>query len=312
VPARLAYVTIVVDTNIWVRDIRETAGQAHELIASTRGDADPQFSPDGRRIAFASERSGTRQIWTAKSDGSSPVQLTSFPSGYTNAPRWSPDGTRLVFSSIQNDNRDLYTISPDGGPLRRLTSVPSEEGRPSWSRNGRWVYCYSNRSGTQEVWKVPADGGEMLQVTTGGGHESFESPDGKLLYYEDYGVKGLHSVSTDSTQPQNGTVVLPSVRPGYWAVAERGIYFVKFDEHVAAPGRFGSRFWIRTPDDDSTVSHSIKFYDFRTRKVTQMGTIERRLPPFLPGFSVTHDGSRVAWSQIDHAESDLMMIENFR
>ena len=73
-------------------------------------------------------------------------------------------------------------------------------------------------------------------MTTDVGHESFESPDGKLLYYEDYGVKGLRSVSTaDSPAPREGTVVLGSVRPGYWAVAEKGIYFVELDDQSAAP-----------------------------------------------------------------------------
>ena len=308
---RLAYVSAVLDTNIWVRDVSDARTGTHQLIASTRLDEAPQFSPDGRRIAFASNRSGISQIWIAKSDGSGPVQLTSFSSGYTNAPRWSPDGTRLVFSSIQGDNRDLYTISPDGGPVRRLTSAPSEEGRPSWSRNGRWVYCYSNRSGTQEVWKVSAEGDKMLQVTTGGGHESFESPDGKMLFYEDNGGKGLQVIPTESSETQQGTVVLPSVRPGYWAVAEKGIYFVEFDKRANDASRLGSRFWIRSPDESSSLSQMIKFHDFRTHKVIQIGTIEKRVPN-VPGFSVTSDGRFIAWSQIDHAESDLMMIENFR
>ena len=73
-------------------------------------------------------------------------------------------------------------------------------------------------------------------MTTDGGHESFESPDGKLLYYEDYGVKGLRSLSTENSPgPREGTVVLGSVRPGYWAVAEKGIYFVELDDKSAAP-----------------------------------------------------------------------------
>ena len=60
------------------------------------------------------------------------------------------------------------------------------------------------------------------------------------------------------------------------------------------------------------VSHPIQFYDFRTRKVTQIGLSKKRSAVPLAGFSVTWDGRYIAWSQIDHAESDLMMIENFR
>jgi dipeptidyl aminopeptidase/acylaminoacyl peptidase len=235
------------------------------------------------------------------------LPLTSFSAGFTNAPRWSPDGKRIVFASVQSSNRDLYTVSPDGSSQRRLTSAPSEEGRPSWSRDGRWIYFYCDRTGQTEIWKIPAEGGEMVQVTKGGGHESFESPDGKLLYFEDYAVKGLQSVPTEtSASPKEGTVLLESVRPGYWAVAEKGIYFVEFDDRNADAYRLGRWF------PGSSVSPPIMFYDFRTRKSTQIGAIEREVSRSSGALSVTWDGRYIAWSQIDRAESDLMMIENFR
>jgi hypothetical protein len=60
------------------------------------------------------------------------------------------------------------------------------------------------------------------------------------------------------------------------------------------------------------VSWPIRFYDFETHRTKQVGVIERAVNRSHPAFSVTRDGHRFAWSQIDHAESDLMMIENFR
>ena len=62
----------------------------------------------------------------------------------------------------------------------------------------------------------------------------------------------------------------------------------------------------------ATFPKQIKFYDFQTRKVSQIGTIENDVLRGDSGFCVTWDGSTVAWSQIDRRESDLMMIENFR
>ena len=71
---------------------------------------------------------------------------------------------------------------------------------------------------------MPAEGGEAVQLTTGGGHESFESPDGKLLYYEDFGVTGLRSISIETySGPMKGSPVLRTVQPGFWAVTEKGI-----------------------------------------------------------------------------------------
>src|SRR5262249_52155080 len=108
-PWRLAYQKIMLDTNIWSTDA--ASPNSRRVIASTRLDADPQFSPDGQRLAFTSDRSGTRQIWVGDSDGSNQVQLTSFSSGFANAPRWSPDGQRIVFAAIIDNNRDIYVIS---------------------------------------------------------------------------------------------------------------------------------------------------------------------------------------------------------
>ena len=99
-----------------------------------------------------------------------------------NSVRWSRDGLRLTFAAISGANRDIYVADADGGATHRLTTDSSEEGRPSWSRDGRWIYFVSNRTSRQEVWKMPAKGGGAVQVTKGGGHESFESPDGKVLY----------------------------------------------------------------------------------------------------------------------------------
>jgi serine/threonine protein kinase len=310
--ARLAYARFILDANIWVSKTTASSPPARKLVPSTRLDTNPQFSPDGRRLAFRSERSGSSQIWVANSDGSNPLQLTSLAEGNINAPRWSPDGKAIVFTAAQNNNQDIYSVSVDGGSVHRLTSAPSREGRPSWSRDGRWIYFYSTRSKSEEVWKMPAKEGEAeaVQLTTGGGHESFESPDGKLLYYEDFGVKGLRSMPIETySGPTEGQVVLASVRPGFWAVTQMGIYFVEFDPRDAGSqdiysALLGSRV--------ATFPKQIKLYDFQTRQVTQIGTIEKDVRRGDPGFCATWDGRTIAWSQIDQRESDLMMIENFR
>ena len=157
---------------------------------------------------------------------------------------------------------------------------------------------------------MPAKGGDAIQLTTGGGHESYESPDGKVLYYEDFGIKGLKSLPLDSySGPKEGKVVLTSLRPGFWSVVERGIYFVEFDSRDAG---FQDVYSALLTSRVATFPKQIKFYDFQTRKVTQIGTIENDVLRGDSGFCATWDGALIAWSQIDRRESDLMMIENFR
>jgi Tol biopolymer transport system component len=98
---RLAYVRFTIDANIWrlrLNGERPAAEPRTKLIASTHLDHMPQYSPDGTRIAFASDRSGSHEIWVCDSNGSGTMQLTSFDGPMTSGPHWSPDG-RQIFSA---------------------------------------------------------------------------------------------------------------------------------------------------------------------------------------------------------------------
>ncbi len=91
---RLAYVRWVGDSNIWrIPGPRSSqrAGPPERWIASTQADAEPQYSPDGKKIVFSSGRSGTQELWTADSNGGEPAQLTSLGGPLAGSPRWSPD-----------------------------------------------------------------------------------------------------------------------------------------------------------------------------------------------------------------------------
>ena len=123
-------------------------------VVSGSGNAGPQFSPDGKHIAFMSNRSGPWQIWVSSVDGSDPVQISSTDSAGT--PRWSPDSKHVVFDAPCDDGTCIY-IAPINRrePARRL-----DEGFvPSFSGNGKWVFFASERSEGWQVWKIPARGG---------------------------------------------------------------------------------------------------------------------------------------------------------
>jgi Tol biopolymer transport system component len=164
---RLAFTRRAVDVNIWRLEASGAGGfqKPTRLIASTQVESAPVFSPDGKRIAFSSNRSGTLQVWVCDRDGSHVDQLTSFPEPGAALSTWSPDGRYIAFSSSGRGNGDIYVIAAQGGAPRQLTAESSTEGAPNWSRNGRWVYFASNRTGRLEIWKVPAEGGTAVQVT---------------------------------------------------------------------------------------------------------------------------------------------------
>jgi Tol biopolymer transport system component/DNA-binding winged helix-turn-helix (wHTH) protein len=188
----LAYCTLQIGgAALWRISLDEggrMSGGPREIRSSTRMEQMGAFSPDGKRITFESERSGSREIWIADSDGSNPIQLTSL-SSTAQGPRWSPDGASIAFTLVEGQQRDIYVIGVSSREVRRLTSDPADDSGPRWSRDGRWIYFGSNRTGSYEAWKIPAAGGAAIQVTRNGGGgavegwAAVESWDGAHLYF---------------------------------------------------------------------------------------------------------------------------------
>lgn len=290
---RLAYVRAFADQNIWRYEASPIPGntaRSTRLIASTMLDVGPQYSPNGKRIAFVSARSGNCcEIWASESDGSKPVQLTHFGGPMAGTPRWSPDGNQIVFDCDATGKGDIYVMKAEGGQPRRLTTERSNEFAPSWSRDGRWIYFASNRTGTWQVWKIPAEGGKAVQVTKKGGFAAFESYDGNTLYYaKGQSVPGLWKVPVQGGEE---SLILRQLRGtlwGYWDLTREGIYFYNGD------------------------TGGIEFYSFATHKITRIITPLK--PPYTeyPGFSVSPDGRWILYTQVDTVSSDIMLVENFR
>jgi Tol biopolymer transport system component/DNA-binding winged helix-turn-helix (wHTH) protein len=263
------------------------------FAVSVRDEQSPRVSPDRRRLAFVSDRSGWFEVWVcAYPEASGCRQLTSLQRGYVGSPSWSPDSQRIVFDARVDGNADIYVIRADGGQPVRITYESSVESRASWSGDGRWIYFRSDRTGAHQIWKMPLTGGTPVQVTRNGGFDALESSDGKLLYYvQGRYTWGLWSVAVEGGRearvPRTGAVTASS-----WAVVNDGIL------------------WI-----DITASNppgAIRFYDLATREVSKVADVTGYVIPSATGFSATHDGSIVMWSQMDRSAHDLMVVERFR
>lgn len=120
----------------------------------------PHLSPDGRRVAFTSNRSGNWEIWLTDPDGSNAVQLTSMMSTI-GAPRWSPDGQLIAVHSNLEGQWEVYVIPAAGGKPRNLSSQPASDAFPSFSRDRQWIYFDSNRAGDLPLTASP-DGRTIL------------------------------------------------------------------------------------------------------------------------------------------------------
>ena len=173
---RLAFWRWYSDLNIW--RIGTDGTPAAKLIASSREDAEPEYSPDGSKILFRSSRSGNFEMWVCSKDGSNAVQLTSL-GGHLEAGAWSPDCCQIVFDAMTPNDKNvgIWLTLSTGGVARRLTPHEMPANVPSWSRDGRWVY-FMHGSG---VWKIPAGGGSPARVTTDEALDVTESPDSRFF-----------------------------------------------------------------------------------------------------------------------------------
>jgi Tol biopolymer transport system component len=144
----------------------DNAGQAFEWGA--------EVSPDGSKIAFASDRDGDDEIYVMDANkpegpGNSPVQLTDNPVRDM-APDWSPDGKRIVYESRRKDgiDWDVVVMNADGTFKKNLTRNPADDRLPAFSPNGKSIaFTRDTSDWRREVWKMRADGTRQVRLTEG-------------------------------------------------------------------------------------------------------------------------------------------------
>lgn len=129
------------------------------LTNGQSNDGDPAWSPDGRQIAFSSDRDGNREIYVMDADGANVRRLTDHPA-WDGHPYWSPDGSRILFESNRGPGQtfEVLTMLANGRRLRRLTDNDMDDKHPSWSPDGASVIFESHREGRMGLFLVRADG----------------------------------------------------------------------------------------------------------------------------------------------------------
>jgi dipeptidyl aminopeptidase/acylaminoacyl peptidase len=167
-PPRLIYARSFQNYNTWRVETSTPGAPASSppvvAISSRRRDYHPQFSPDGRQVAFGSDRSVEGEVWLADPDGSNAVQLTSM-GGRSSYPRWSPDGERIVLQSVHEGQWDIYVMPAMGGKARNLTFHPAADVWPSFSHDGKWIYFNSNRTGEWHIGLTATRDGRTILCT---------------------------------------------------------------------------------------------------------------------------------------------------
>ncbi|MBV9226142.1 MAG: PD40 domain-containing protein [Acidobacteriaceae bacterium] len=280
---RLAYTHFYDDWNLWRVDL--TGGRlkdAAAFITSSKDEYHADYSPDGRRIAFESNRFGNHQeIWISDAEASHADQLTS-GDAWAGSPRWSPDGQRIAFDGNATGHWEIYVIHSDGGKPIRLTSGSGSKIRPTWSHDGKWIYyCASGQSGPQ-IWKKLANGGPEIALTKSGGCNQMESPDAEYVYYLNKGNTALWRVPVSGGTEAELLQLGPDAQ---FALGKRGVYFL-----------------------DSRHANTLKFMDYRSGSIKVVGNLPG---PMIHGMTVSPDNHWLLYGRSDSAGSQLRLVDRF-
>ncbi len=182
---KLAYTTYDVQIGLWRKDLQHPEAAPEAVAASTQIQNMPKYSPDGKHIAFASQRTGELNVWLADADGTNLVQLSK--EGFAGYPWWSPDSQKVVFSSggeglPHQSLRDRHPRT-DAAPAENRR-IP-EASAPMWSNDGKWIYYRGMRGTSRQLYRCPATGGDSVLVADipemNDAH--MESRDGKTMYF---------------------------------------------------------------------------------------------------------------------------------
>ncbi len=183
------------------------------LTFDERNDQQPNISPDGRQIVFASSRTtetnmeGNLEVFVMDVDGGNISQLTFTIAGISNAqPRWSPNGRHIVYHSNMHGNFEIYLINPDGTELTRVTEYPGFDMFPEWSPNGKQLAILRD----VDIYLIDLDGTNPIQLTENVALNQMASwsPNGKRIAFMS-GREGYCSVFVMNSDGSDQTNLTP-------------------------------------------------------------------------------------------------------
>ena len=180
--------------------VAPTPAPATGLTVHDAFDSGPDWSPDGRRIAFTSDRDGRSEVYVMNADGSGVTRLT-HNDAVDSSPAWSPDGRRIAFHSTLDGNWEIYVMNADGSGVTRLTNNAAFDGYPDWSPDGRRIAFDSTRDGNREIYVMNADGSGVIRLID---HDADDltpawSPDGRRIAFASGGRARLDIYVMDAS-----------------------------------------------------------------------------------------------------------------
>jgi imidazolonepropionase-like amidohydrolase/Tol biopolymer transport system component len=306
-----------------------TGGEARALTHGVAWDMQPRYSPDGKFIAFTSDRGGGDNLWVMKRDGSEPQAVTQEKFRLLNSPAWSPDGQYLVGRKHFTSKRSLgageiWLYHRSGGEGVQLTERPTEQkdvGEPVFSPDGRYVYFSQdvtpgrvfeyNKDSNGQIYAIQRLDLETREIDPfitgpGGSVRPTPSPDGKqlafvrrvrgktALYVADVASGAERPLFDGLDRDMQETWAIHGVYPTMaWTPDSKSLVFWasgKLNRIDVASGRVTSiPFHVK---DTRTVAQALRF--------PQNVAPERVAPKMLRWVQVSPKGDRVVYQALGH------------
>ncbi|MGH9668135.1 MAG: TolB family protein, partial [Bryobacteraceae bacterium] len=268
--------------------------EVRTLLSTTRSEQDPAWSPSGSQLAYATDRTGSSQIWLrSPSEGWERPLVTENDFGAHwiasfSEPNFSPDGQRLAYSVVGSGGHSVYISNLAGGKPVRLVDDRSDQRSPSWSPDGAWIAYLRNVNGQWALMKVNSSGGRQpvaLRDRCVPSQPKWQPKIGRWIAFET--PDGLSVISADGTETQ-------TLDKGRWLIYGWN-----------ADGK--SILGIKELADRRRVVGEL---DLDSRAAKAAGELKLRAAAELSGYSLSPDGKSFTTSA-SHPSGAVWMLEGF-
>ena len=267
---------------------------ARPLLGSSRNEFDPTWSPNGDQVAYATDRTGTSQIWfTSPAQGWERPLVTEADFGQTwitsfSEPNFSPDGRRIAYSVAGSSGHSVYISSVAGGKPVRLSTETSDERSPTWNGDGSWIAYLRNINGR---WA-------LVKASSGGGATPVVVRDAVLPVHPKWNRRNSHWIACVTSGGL--TVVSEDGKEANVLSTDRWAVF-----GWSADGK--TIYGIKEMPNRSRVVASL---DIETKAQKVLGELHIAPEAELRSFSLAPDGKSFATS-VSHPAGDIWILEGF-
>jgi Tol biopolymer transport system component len=238
-------------------NITAAASPIRQLTSTSSTNVRPTWSPDGKRIAYQSNRDGSYHIYVMDTDGANTKQISSGANLDDRHPAWSPDSNAIAVDSGDATHREIWVIDVSSQRRTQVTKSGAIASFPSWSPDGKRIAYYVYDSGTMDVWSTARDGTGNVKLTTELASEKNNqctfachsvrwSPDSSRIAFSDGDLARVlvMSATTPATTPQ---AISPDGERSHFPVFLANGQLIYVTEHLSMDQSW-TDLWLQQPD----------------------------------------------------------------